>query len=226
MPRRSACPTRSGCRSLTTLQVNNGAMVALDYQTGEVIAYVGSAGYYLSELTSPQFQPQFDVVGNGWRQPGSAFKPFNYVTGIDDRTMTAASMFMDVTTKFPGGQGQPVYIPTDADLLERGPLRLRQALNFSLNIPAVKALTINGIQHVFEKAQQFGFQFKNDQPSATLSLTLGTEGVHWKRPGDCLRHTGQPGSLRRQQEHPVGDRLVGQGAAAGRATSSRRARRR
>jgi penicillin-binding protein 1A len=93
--------------------------------------------------------------------------------------MTAATMFMDVTTEFPGGAGQPTYIPTDADLLERGPLRLRQALNFSLNIPAVKALAINGIQNVFDKAQQFGFQFKNDSPSATLSLTLGTEGVHW-----------------------------------------------
>ncbi len=172
-------PYEDWMKNLTKMQVNNGAMVALDYKTGQVVAYVGSAGYYLSDKTSPQFQPQFDVVGNGWRQPGSAFKPFNYVTGIDSRAMTAATMFMDVTTEFPGGQGQPVYIPKDADLLERGPLRLRQALNFSLNIPAVKALAANGVQNVFDKAQQFGFQFKNDSPSAGLSLTLGTEVVHW-----------------------------------------------
>ena len=72
-------------KNLTKLQVNNGAMVAMDYQTGEIVAYVGSAGYYRADMTSPQFQPQFDVLGNGWRQPGSAFKPFNYVTGINDR---------------------------------------------------------------------------------------------------------------------------------------------
>jgi membrane peptidoglycan carboxypeptidase len=171
-------PYQKWMKNLTTLHVNNGAMVALDYQTGEILAYVGSAGYYRSDIATPQFQPQFDVVGTGWRQPGSAFKPFNYVTGIDDRRLTAATMFMDVTTKFPGGNGQP-YIPKDADLLERGPLRLREALNFSLNIPAVKALSFNGVDHVFEKAQEFGFHFQNDQPSAGLSLTLGTEVVHY-----------------------------------------------
>ena len=61
---------------------------------------MGSAGYYREDDATPQFQPQFDVLGDGWRQPGSAFKPFNYVTGINDGTMTAASMFMDVTTTF------------------------------------------------------------------------------------------------------------------------------
>jgi len=81
-------------KKLEKLQVNNGAMVAMDYQTGETLAYVGSAGYYRSDISSPQFQPQFDVLGDGWRQPGSAFKPFNYVTGINNGTMTAASMFM------------------------------------------------------------------------------------------------------------------------------------
>jgi penicillin-binding protein 1A len=170
-------PYEKWMQKLTSLQVSNGAMVALDYQTGEVVAYVGSAGYYRNDLASPQFQPQFDVVANGWRQVGSAFKPFNYVTGIDDRTMTAATMFMDVTTQFPGGN-KP-YIPKDADLLERGPLRLRQALQFSLNIPAVKALEINGVDHVFQKAEQFGLNFQNSTPSAGLSLTLGTEVVHY-----------------------------------------------
>ena len=62
-------------------------------------------------------------LGNGWRQPGSAFKPFNYVTGIDNGTMTAASMFMDVTTTF-DDSGARLH-PKDCDLLERGPLRMR-----------------------------------------------------------------------------------------------------
>ncbi len=98
-------PYERWMRKLETLDVNNGAMIALDYQTGEIVAYVGSAGYYREEDATPQFQPQFDVLGDGWRQPGSAFKPFNYVTGINDGTMTAASMFMDVTTTFDNSSG-------------------------------------------------------------------------------------------------------------------------
>ena len=81
-----------------------------------------------------KFQPQFDVLADGWRQPGSAIKPINYIIGIDDQTLTASTMFMDVTTDFGGG-----FVPTQADHLERGPVRLRSALQFSLNIPAIKA---------------------------------------------------------------------------------------
>ena len=159
-------------QNLVGRNVHNGALAAVDYQTGEVIAYVGSANYYATKAT-PQFQPQFDVLSDGWRQVGSSFKPFNYVTGINDGTMTAATMFMDVTTDFGGG-----YTPTDADLEERGPVRMRQALQFSLNIPAVKAVAINGVDHVFNMAEKFGLQFQTQTPTAGLSLTLGTEVIH------------------------------------------------
>lgn len=169
-------PFEAWMRKLRNLQVGNGAMIALDYQTGEILAYVGSAGYYRSDATSPQFQPQFDVLGDGWRQPGSAFKPFNFVTGINDGTMTAATMFMDVTTAFP--DGDRTYIPKNYDRLERGPLRMRSALNWSLNIPAVKALVLNGVDHVFDNARRFGMTFQNETPRAGLSLTLGTEVTH------------------------------------------------
>ena len=113
--------------------VRNGALIAIDYRTGHILAYVGSANYY-AESKNPKFQPKFDVLADGWRQPGSAMKPINYITGIESRTLTAASMFMDVSTDF-GGK----YVPLNSDKLERGPVRLRQALQFSLNIPAVKA---------------------------------------------------------------------------------------
>ncbi|CAN5188257.1 hypothetical protein BH24CHL7_BH24CHL7_06480 [soil metagenome] len=163
-------------RKLGRMEVNNGALVAMDYQTGEIVAYVGSAGFYRNDLASAQFQPQFDVLANGWRQPGSAMKPFNYATGINDRRMTAATMFMDVTTRFPGGGGG--YVPKNYDLLERGPMRLRSALQWSLNIAPVKALEINGVDHVFDMAGRFGMQFQTERPRAGLSLTLGTEVAH------------------------------------------------
>ncbi|MEP7159145.1 MAG: transglycosylase domain-containing protein, partial [Chloroflexota bacterium] len=170
-------PYENWMKKLRNLEVNNGAMIALDYQTGEILAYVGSAGYYRGDLESPQFQPQFDVLGDGWRQPGSAFKPFNYVTGINDGVMTAATMFMDVTTTFDNSSG---YTPTDYDLLERGPTRMRAALQWSLNIPAVKAQVINGVDHVFQMAQAFGMTFQGQSPRAALSLTLGTEVTHMR----------------------------------------------
>ena len=160
--------------NLVGLQLHNGAMVAMDYQTGEVLAYVGSADYY-AKNASKQFQPQFDVAGDGLRQPGSAFKPFNYVTGINDRTMTAATMFMDVVTNF-GTSAKP-YTPVDDDGLERGPVTLANALRFSMNIPAVKAQAENGVDHVFDVARRFGVVFPQATPTAGLSLTLGTEGV-------------------------------------------------
>src|SRR4029077_14501064 len=98
-----------------------------------------------------KFQPQFDVLADGWRQPGSAIKPIDYAIGIQDGTLTAATMFMDVTTTF-GGH----FVPTQADKLERGPVRLRSALQFSLNIPATKAGIINGLDHFYHRAQAFG----------------------------------------------------------------------
>lgn len=168
-------PYERWMRRLENFEVNNGAMIALDYQTGEVLAYVGSAGYYRDDLESPQFQPQFDVLGDGWRQPGSAMKPFNYVTGINDGVMTAATMFMDVTTTFANASG---YTPMNFDLLERGPVRMRSAIQWSINIPAVKAQVINGVQHVFDMARAFGMTFQQDTPRAGLSLTLGTEVTH------------------------------------------------
>jgi peptidoglycan glycosyltransferase len=161
--------------------LHNGALVATDYQTGQVIAYVGSADYYAAN-SSPAFQPQFDVAGSGWRQPGSAFKPFNYLVGIDDKTMTAASMFMDSATDFGGG-----YTPKDADNFERGPVRVRNALQFSLNIPSIKAMTVNAPDHVFSRAKDFGMRFQTDTTGAGVALALGVQEV---RPVDLTTAYG------------------------------------
>ena len=157
--------------------IHNGALVAIDYRTGNILAYVGSASYYSSTKTK-QFQPQFDVLADGWRQPGSAMKPINYITGFQDGTITPATMFMDVTTDFGGGPNGSAYIPTDADNLERGPIRMRQALMFSLNIPSVKAAILNGPDHVFDVAKKFGLKFQAKTNQAGSSIGLGTLEVH------------------------------------------------
>jgi membrane peptidoglycan carboxypeptidase len=168
-------------KNLRGRQIRNGALVALDYQTGELIAYVGSADYYSTKSTA-KFQAKFDVVGSGYRQPGSAFKPFNYLTAIDDGKLRASTMLMDASTDFGGG-----YSPADADNLERGPVRVRTALQFSLNIPSVKTMQINTPERVFARAQEFGMQFKTQTTQAGLSLALGVQEV---RPVDLVTAYG------------------------------------
>ncbi len=166
--------------NLRSKQLRNSALVAVDYTTGELVAYVGSADYYATS-TKPAFQPQYDVAGKGFRQPGSAFKPINYAVAINDKKVTAGTMLMDVGTDFGAN-----YKPSDADNLERGPVRVRTALQFSLNIPAVKTMALNGPDHVFTEAQKFGLTFAGPR-TAELALALGVQEV---RPVDLVTGYG------------------------------------
>jgi len=162
-------------KALRGIDINNGAAAVIDYRTGQVLAYTGSASYY--DINGDvQFQPQYDVMGDGFRQPGSSIKPLNYITGFDDKTITPATMFMDVVTDFSGGKGKG-YTPADADKLERGPVRMRSALQFSLNIPSIKASFINGFDHLFEKFKSFGLVFSPDAVPVT-SMGIGTLEIH------------------------------------------------
>ena len=181
-------PSSTSKTGLRTGNIHNGALIAVDYRTGQVLTYAGSAGFYEKTVKDPAkpgfdyFDPEYDVLSSGvGRQPGSAFKPINYLIGIQDGTMTAASMFMDVATDFGGG-----YIPHDADGYERGPVRLREALQYSLNIPAVKAASINGVDREIQRAEDFGLQF----PAGTnpgVSIGVGTVEVH---PADLVSAYG------------------------------------
>ncbi len=150
--------------------IHNAAAGILDYRTGDVLAYVGSA--HFTSKGSKKFQPQFDVLSDGWRQPGSSIKPIDYAIGIDDETVTASTMFMDVATNFGGG-----FVPIQADKAERGPVRLRSALQFSLNVPAIKSVVMSGIEHTFDRTQDFGLRY---QSSATpvVSEGIGTIETH------------------------------------------------
>jgi membrane peptidoglycan carboxypeptidase len=179
-------PSTGNANGLRASNMHNGSLMAVDYRTGQVIAYAGSAGFYEKPVADPArpgqnlFDPQFDVLSNGWRQPGSSFKPINYIVGLQDKTLTAASLFMDVATNFGN------YTPHDADNYERGPVRLREALQYSLNIPAVKAASINGVEHLLDRAQDFGIHFQpNTDPG--LSIGVGTAEVH---PADLISAYG------------------------------------
>jgi len=151
--------------------IHNAAGAVIDYRTGQVLASSGSADYYL-QTKDKKFSPQYDGMFEAFRQPGSSIKPLSYITGLDDHTMTAATMFMDVVTEFERG-----WAPADADKLERGPVRMRSALQFSLNIPAIKSGYINSFDHLFAQYKKFGLSFL-DGTVPTASMTIGTLEIH------------------------------------------------
>ncbi len=161
---------RGWIRNLRQWSINNAAAGVEDARTGQILAYVGSASY--TDSGNRKFQPKFDVLGDGWRQPGSAIKPIDYAIGIDEEKFTAATVFMDVTTNFGNG-----FIPTQADHAERGPVRLRSALQFSLNIPAVKSGFYIGISHELARTKDFGIHYlKGTIP--VVSQSIGTQVMH------------------------------------------------
>ncbi|HEY3335728.1 MAG TPA: transglycosylase domain-containing protein [Candidatus Limnocylindrales bacterium] len=177
----------SWIKGLRGHNIHNAAGGVMDYRTGEVLAYAGSASY--TARANRKFQPQFDVLGDGWRQPGSSIKPLVYLVGIDDKTMTAATMFMDVVTNF-ASSGARAWYPTQADNLERGPVRVRNALQFSLNIPAIKAGFVNGLDHQFERMKEFGIAMPSSA-SPVPSMSIGTIEDH---PIDMISAYGMMGN--------------------------------
>lgn len=144
------------------LQMSNGAVVIQDTKTGEILALVGSKDYFAKDI-----QGNFNVPVLGLRQPGSALKPFNYITGFK-KGYTPATMFLDVSTDFGGG-----YRPGNYDDRFHGPQSVRNSLGNSYNIPAVKMLGVNGVSEMIGTLQDFGITTLNDPNQYGLSLTLG-----------------------------------------------------
>ena len=84
-------------------------------------------------------------------------------------------MFMDVECEIVDG-----YSVTNADNRQRGPVRVRDALKYSLNIPVAKAQQVIGTENVVAMAERLGLDWDPRQEAevAVPSLTLGTIGVH------------------------------------------------
>jgi peptidoglycan glycosyltransferase len=163
---------RNWIQSLRGRDVHNGALVAIDAKTGDIVAYVGSAGYYRDDLASPQLDPKFDVAGRGYRQPGSAWKPIVYAAGFDTHTVTPGTLLLDVTTEFARD-----WFPRDADQKERGPVLMRDALTYSLNIPTIRALDRIGVETVATLASSLDISFpRGDRHllQAGLAGAIGT----------------------------------------------------
>jgi membrane peptidoglycan carboxypeptidase len=167
--------------------LHNASLVALDYRTGDVIAYAGSAGYYQDALATRKFEPKYDVAGDGERQPGSAWKPILYATAFDTGKLTPGSLLLDITTEFDHRQD---WAPRDADQLERGPVLVRKALQYSLNIPAIRALARTGNEAVADHAMAMGIRFHGGKEAFLQAGLAGALGTVEVRPLDLTSAYG------------------------------------
>jgi 1A family penicillin-binding protein len=144
------------------LKVSNGAAVVEDTKTGEILALVGSKDYFATDIPG-----NFDVATQGLRQPGSALKPFTYLTGFKEG-YTPSTMWIDEKTDFGGS-----YAPGNYDDRLHGPMQSRYALANSYNIPAVKQLAVVGLPDMLKTLKDFGITTLNEPNKYGLSLTLG-----------------------------------------------------
>ncbi len=123
-----------------------GAVLALDNKTGEILAMVGGASYERS---------QFNRATQALRQVGSSFKPIVFTAAID-RGYTATSILLDAPVSFPAGPNQPPYEPKNYDRKFAGNVTLRRSLEESRNIPTIRLMAALGPEQVVAYARRFG----------------------------------------------------------------------
>ncbi len=155
---------------------HNASLVALDPKTGQILSLVGSKNYFgdnFPENCTPKtclFSPNVNIALSHL-QPGSSFKPYVYVAGFGrDTKLSPATMLMDIKTTFGTVNGKD-WSPNNYDGLERGPVSIRQSLAGSLNIPAVKTLSLVGVEKAVQVARDLGIT--SPMQDCGLALVLG-----------------------------------------------------
>ncbi len=156
---------------------DNNAVVVIDPKTGGILSMVGSRDYFDKTING-----NFNVA-TAHRQPGSTFKPFVYAV-LFSKGYTPSTLLFDVPTQFnPSCPPYKVindpeledncYAPVDFDDKYRGPMKIRDALAQSINIPAVQALYLAGVQNSLDLAKEMGIDNLSGADQYGLSLVLG-----------------------------------------------------
>lgn len=146
-----------------------GALVAIDPRTGAILAMVGGRDYRSS---------QFNHAVQAKRQAGSLFKPFVYLTALEqsltakEGSITPASLLDDSPISFPDGASS--WAPQNYDRQFHGQISVRTALEQSLNVPAVRLAQSVGIPDIIRTLRSVGIQGPLDEH---LSLALGSSEV-------------------------------------------------
>jgi penicillin-binding protein 1C len=147
--------------------VHDGAAIVIDNRTGEILAWVGSAGG-LSNA------PEVDAVV-ALRQAGSTLKPFLYAQAIDEKRLTPASLLDDAPLDLATGGG--LYIPQNYDHDFKGWVSMRTALGSSLNVPAVRTLVMVTPHRFAKTLVSLGLPLTQAGDYYGFSLALGSADV-------------------------------------------------
>ncbi len=141
-----------------------GALLAIDPQTGYIKAMVGGFDFFKSE---------FNRAVQARRQPGSAFKPFVYIAALE-AGFTPASVVDDSPVEYAvGPKGKP-WKPDNYDRKFRGPVTFQRALEESINVAAVKVQERVGIRRTLDVARRLGVE---SPLSENLSIALGSSDL-------------------------------------------------
>lgn len=139
----------------------NGAMMAMDPHTGRVLAMVGGYSYENTE---------FNRATQAKRQPGSSFKPFVYMTALENG-FTPSTIVMDAPIELSQGAGLPMWRPKNYKGDYLGPTTLRVGLETSRNVMTVRLALALGIEKILQTAYRFGVYDKLDP---NYSIVLGS----------------------------------------------------
>ena len=144
---------------LSEKRISNGAILAIENETGAVRVYVGSGSWFNEEASGKIDGVRFRA------QPGSCLKPFLYAMALDTG-FSPADILPDLPTVF---GSREAYVPSNFNNRFNGPVRLRIALASSLNIPAVYILERLGVRTFEEYLVSLGFD--------SILETIGTHGT-------------------------------------------------
>lgn len=139
---------------------SNASLIAIDPKTGYVRALVGSADYQNADFG------KVNMVTTA-RQPGSSFKPIYYSDALARGIITPTSILDDTRKDFGN------FSPQNADRKTRGNVTVRQALNWSLNIPSVEVMQKETIPSAVSAAKSLGISTLKDDNQYGLALALG-----------------------------------------------------
>ncbi len=138
----------------------SGGLVALDPNTGRVLAMTGGFSFAESE---------FNRVTQAERQPGSSFKPFVYLAGLD-HGFTPSTIILDAPFVISQGAGLEKWKPSNYSHEYYGPTPLRIGIEKSRNLMTVRLAQTIGPEVVSEYARRFGII---DNMPPLLSMALG-----------------------------------------------------
>jgi penicillin-binding protein 1A len=165
----------SGNRLIRDDNVTNAAAMIADQHNGNIAVMLGSIDYYGKLNCHKNVDGQFNVATQGFRGPGSSFKPLVYATAFEKGWFPAMTLGNEPTAFWDAGSGT-VYKPLNADDHHLTPsITIRDALQLSQNIPAVKAMQFAGISDVQQQAMRMGIT--DWRGSWGLSSVLGTLNV-------------------------------------------------